>query len=31
VGRVLKRELREEGVTPTTWDQEKSGVTFEKK
>ena len=31
VGRVLKRELREEGVTSTTWDQEKSGVTFEKK
>jgi carnitine-CoA ligase len=31
VGRVLKRELREEGVTPATWDQEKSGITFEKK
>jgi crotonobetaine/carnitine-CoA ligase len=31
VGRVLKRELREEGVTPTTWDQEKSGIAFEKK
>src|SRR3954469_25736238 len=31
VGRVLKRELREEGVTPETWDQETSGITFEKK
>ncbi len=25
VGRVLKRELRAEGATPTTWDLEKSG------
>ncbi len=31
VGRVLKRELREEGATPTTWDLEKSGITYEKK
>ncbi len=31
VGRVLKRELREDGVTATTWDVEASGVTFEKR
>jgi carnitine-CoA ligase len=31
VGRVLKRELREEGVTPSTWDVEGSGVTYEKR
>jgi crotonobetaine/carnitine-CoA ligase len=31
VGRVLKRELREEGATPTTWDLETSGITYEKK
>lgn len=31
VGRVLKRELREEGVTPTTWDVEASGITYEKR
>ncbi len=31
VGRVLKRELREEGATPDTWDLEKSGITYEKK
>jgi carnitine-CoA ligase len=31
VGRVLKRELRDEGCTPTTWDVEKSGITYEKK
>jgi crotonobetaine/carnitine-CoA ligase len=31
VGRVLKRELREEGVTPTTWDAETSGITYEKR
>jgi crotonobetaine/carnitine-CoA ligase len=26
VGRVLKYQLRDEGVTPTTWDRERSGV-----
>ena len=26
VGRVLKRELREEGVTPDTWDAEAAGI-----
>jgi crotonobetaine/carnitine-CoA ligase len=31
VGRVLKRELRTEGVTPATWDLEQSGITYEKK
>jgi crotonobetaine/carnitine-CoA ligase len=31
VGRVLKRELREEGVTPTTWDAESSGITYERR
>ena len=31
VGRVLKRELREEGVTPETWDAEAAGVTYEKR
>jgi carnitine-CoA ligase len=31
VGRVLKRELRDEGVTPTTWDAEAAGVTYEKR
>ena len=31
VGRVLKRELRAEGVTPTTWDAEASGITYEKR
>ena len=31
VGRVLKRELRDEGVTATTWDLETSGVTYEKR
>jgi crotonobetaine/carnitine-CoA ligase len=31
VGRVLKRELREEGVTSTTWDAEASGITVEKR
>jgi crotonobetaine/carnitine-CoA ligase len=31
VGRVLKRELREEGVTPTTWDVEASGITYDKR
>ena len=31
VGRVLKRELRDEGVTEATWDAEKSGITYEKR
>jgi crotonobetaine/carnitine-CoA ligase len=31
VGRVLKRELRAEGVTSTTWDVEASGITYEKR
>ena len=31
VGRVLKRELRDEGVTDTTWDAEASGITYEKR
>jgi carnitine-CoA ligase len=31
VGRVLKRDLREEGVTAATWDAEASGITYEKR
>lgn len=31
VGRVLKRELREEGATAATWDVEASGITYEKR
>ncbi|MCB1005231.1 MAG: AMP-binding protein, partial [Acidimicrobiales bacterium] len=31
VGRVLKRELRDEGVTADTWDVEASGITYEKR
>jgi len=31
VGRVLKRELRDEGVTDATWDVEASDVTYEKR
>ncbi|HWD53318.1 MAG TPA: AMP-binding protein [Acidimicrobiales bacterium] len=31
VGRVLKRELRDQGVTPTTWDADAAGVTYEKR
>ena len=31
VGRVLKRELREEGVTPATWDAETAGIEYEKR
>ena len=31
VGRVLKRELRDEGVTTATWDVEKSDITYEKR
>ncbi len=31
VGRVLKRELRDEGVTDATWDLDVSAVTYEKR
>ena len=31
VGRVLKYELREQGITPTTWDLEKSDLKLEKR
>jgi crotonobetaine/carnitine-CoA ligase len=31
VGRVLKRQLREEGVTDSTWDAEVAGVIYEKR
>jgi crotonobetaine/carnitine-CoA ligase len=31
VGRVLKRVLRDEGVTATTWDLEQSDVTYERR
>jgi len=31
VGRVLKRELRDEGVTPSTWDAQAAGVVYEKR
>jgi carnitine-CoA ligase len=31
VGRVLKRELREEGATPSSWDVETSGITYERR
>jgi crotonobetaine/carnitine-CoA ligase len=31
VGRVLKRELREEGVTPATWDAVAAGVVYERR
>lgn len=31
VGRVLKRELRDEGVTTATWDVEESGITVERR
>jgi crotonobetaine/carnitine-CoA ligase len=31
VGRVLKRVLRDEGVTPATWDAEAAGVTYERR
>lgn len=31
VGRVLKRELRDEGVTAATWDAETSGIVVEKR
>ena len=31
VGRVLKYELRDDGVTETTWDRERAGVTFDRR
>jgi carnitine-CoA ligase len=31
VGRVLKYQLRDEAVTPATWDREAAGVTFERR
>jgi crotonobetaine/carnitine-CoA ligase len=31
VGRVLKRSLRDEGVTAATWDAEAAGITYEKR
>ena len=31
VGRVLKRELRAEGVTETTWDAEAAGIEYERR
>jgi carnitine-CoA ligase len=31
VGRVLKYELRDEGVTEATWDREAAGFTFERR
>ncbi|MFM8973210.1 MAG: AMP-binding protein [Actinomycetota bacterium] len=31
VGRVLKYELREQGVTPATWDREAAGLEFERR
>ncbi len=31
VGRILKYNLRDEGVTDSTWDRIKAGVTFDKR
>ncbi|MES2898978.1 MAG: AMP-binding protein [Pseudomonadota bacterium] len=31
VGRILKYELRDQGVTATTWDREKSGIVLNKR
>ncbi len=31
VGRVLKYQLRDEGVTPTTWDREAAGIQIKKR
>jgi crotonobetaine/carnitine-CoA ligase len=31
VGRVLKRELRAEGVTAATWDAEAAGITYDRR
>nr|WP_312019369.1 hypothetical protein [Stutzerimonas xanthomarina] len=31
VGRILKYQLRDEGVTATTWDRSKSAIRFDKR
>jgi carnitine-CoA ligase len=31
VGRVLKYQLRDEGVTSRTWDRERAGLKFERR
>jgi len=31
VGRILKYQLREDGITPSTWDRVQAGVTFAKR
>jgi crotonobetaine/carnitine-CoA ligase len=31
VGRIHKYQLRAEGCTPTTWDRDRAGVTWEKR
>ncbi|MES2025625.1 MAG: AMP-binding protein [Pseudomonadota bacterium] len=31
VGRILKYELRDQGITPATWDREKAGVVLQKR
>jgi carnitine-CoA ligase len=31
IGRVLKRDLRDEGATAATWDAEASGITYDKR
>jgi len=31
VGRILKREIREEAVTPDTWDAETVGMEYERR
>jgi crotonobetaine/carnitine-CoA ligase len=31
VGRVLKRDLRAEDVTPATWDAEAAGIAYDKR
>jgi carnitine-CoA ligase len=31
VGRVLKYELREDGITPDTWDRDAAGIEFERR
>jgi crotonobetaine/carnitine-CoA ligase len=31
VGRVLKRDLRSEGIGPTTWDADASGITYDRR
>jgi len=31
VGRLLKYQLRDEGVTPSTWDQQRAGLQINKR